>query len=260
MKCEDLFLNVEIPEVLGNRELLQYFEKYKSGDQSAREMIIKHNIKIVMYVVLKKFANTSYALEDLASIGLIGLIKSVNTIDLSKKIQFSTYAYRCINNEILMFIKKDKKHLNKCSLNDTLCIDKIGNELKIEEILYDSNSDLASDCEYREKFVILCKVIKNLSERDRKIVELYFGLIDGVRIHQTEIAGMLNVSQSLVAKRLKEVLLIFREEMEIKGYLSDSNKSSLENIKLSKTDEGLDSKLGIDSTNDEVVNLSLIHI
>ena len=127
MNSNDLFIEDKLPEPLNSKELNFYFEKMHAGDTKARKVIIEHNIKLVLFQVEKFFNHTPYEPQELVSVGIFGLIKSVDTFDTSKKIQFSSYASKCIHNEILMFIRKCKKHLNDNNFDNVISVDKNGN-------------------------------------------------------------------------------------------------------------------------------------
>ena len=152
MKYNDLFIDSKLPKPLKTEEIYEYFEKMKSGDMTAREKIINHNIRLVINEVIKKFSNSPYDLNELVSVGLIGLVKSVDTFDTAKGLQFATYSTRCIDNEILMFLRKGKKSAFDQSINTPIGTDKEGNEKKIEDILEDDTSDFVSDYEDKQLF------------------------------------------------------------------------------------------------------------
>ena len=138
MNYEELFIESnKLPKPLSKKELYSYLEQYKQGDLKAREQVIIHNIRLVLNQVSKKFANTPYDKKELVSIGVVGLVKSVDTFDTDKNFEFATYATRCIDNEILMFLRKGKKSAFDQSINTPIGTDKEGNEKKIEDILED---------------------------------------------------------------------------------------------------------------------------
>ncbi len=159
MKFNDLFIDSNLPKPLENEELYINYTKMKNGDIEARKNIIIHNIRLVKSEVLKRFSNCLYDLNELISIGLIGLIKSVDTFDITKKLQFSTYATKCIDNEIRMFMRKSDNYnyVNHVSLNQPIKIDKDGRELFVEDTLEDYNSDFVTEYENNEVYKKYCK-------------------------------------------------------------------------------------------------------
>lgn len=222
MNSNELFIDDDIPESLSRSEIYFYFEKLKSGDTEAREIIIEHNIRLVLYRVKKLFYNVPYEAKELVSIGLIGLIKSVDTFDTTKKLQFSTYASRCIDNEILMFLKKEKKHSNDKSFDEPLKINKEGIQLSIEDILRDESSNLASDYERKETYLIIRQLVEDLPERDKKIITLNFGFIDDKPLTQREIAKQLNLSQSYVSRLITKILKHIKYQLREQGIIESS--------------------------------------
>lgn len=218
---EDLFLEENVPRALTQEELYEYFERYKNGDFSAREVIINGNIRLVLHQVIKKYLNTVYDKKELVSIGVVGLIKAVDNYDISKNFKFATYAARCINNEINMFIKKGKKYINDISFEKALCVDENGNEMKFEEILNDESSDFVLDYERQEICLIVRDLVESLSGRDKEIIELYFGFGDNEPFSQREIAEKFNISQVYVSKILKRILKKFSEQLKRLGVTDD---------------------------------------
>lgn len=206
-----LFVESNLPKPLTKKEIYEYFKKYQDGDKSAKEKIIKHNIRLVINLVMTKYATVSYEKKELVSIGLLGLIKAVNTFDTSKNVKFSTYAIKCIDNEILMFLRKSKKYVNDVSFNQSLGLDKDGKELTLEDILISNNYDLVSEYENKEIYAIVRQIVEELPDREREIVMLHFGFVDDKIYTQQEIAKKLNITQSYVFKVKKKVLKKMRE-------------------------------------------------
>ena len=223
MDYNELFIEDKLPDPLSQSELYSYFEKMKSGDTKAREIIIKHNIKLVFNQVMKRFYNIPYEKKELVSIGLIGLIKSVDTFDTSKKLQFATYSTRCIDNEILMFLRKGKKYINDDSLDRPLNTDKDGNELSIEDTLSDENSDFVSDYEQKETFIIIRQLVEELPERDKEIITLHFGFINDKPLTQKEIADKLDISQSYVSRLITKILKRIKQQLRERGIVESSS-------------------------------------
>ena len=218
----NLFIQSKLPNILNLEELLNYFEKYHKGDQEAREIIINHNLKLVINRVLIKFLNTPYDTNELVSVGIIGLIKGVDTFDINKKINFSTYAIRCIDNEILMFLRKNKKHLKVDSLDQKINIEE--KKLELKDTLLDNTQNLVKDYEKKESYQILYQVIEKLNKRDQQIITLAFGLYNQKPETQKQIAKKLNVSQSQVSRLIKQILKILKKELEKNPKLTQKEK------------------------------------
>lgn len=205
----DTFIDNNLPKKLSEEELSTLFLEYKNGSLTARDKIIIHNIKLVIYLVNKNFSNTRFDRRELVATGLIGLIKSVDAFDIDKNNKFATYAVRCINNEILAFINRESKIPVARSLNEVVNVDNSGKELVLEDILEDNDADFVSDYENRVVNTEIRKVISNLPDRDRKIVLLYFGFIDDCPHSQAEIASIFKISPTYVSRivtKAKEVI------------------------------------------------------
>lgn len=207
------FIGTEIPKPLEKEVLYEYFEKKNNGDKNARNEIIKHNIRIVIHEVIKRFSNTSYDLQELVSVGLVGLLKSVDTFDLSKGIEFSTYSTKCITNEILAFLRKSKKNINDISLEQPFK-DKLGNDSKLEDMLIDINSNFMLDYENNESYKIIREIVSKLPAREKYIIINYFGFIDNKTMTQREIADKLGLLQPMISKIIKKTLNDIRFELE----------------------------------------------
>ncbi len=196
-----------LPEPLSDSQLKDYFLKYKNGDLKARNEIIKHNLRFVIHIVEKHFKNTDFDQEELVSIGTVGLIKAVDTYDVLKNIRFATYAGRCIENEILMFLKLNKKHLNNISLEQPLDDD---NKRTLADMLEDKQINIELDYEVKDELnyyqKILSKALPLLDSRERQIINYYYYH----KMTQRQIAAKLNLSQNWVShikkcnKKIKE--------------------------------------------------------
>lgn len=210
----------ELPKPLSKQEVYTLFEKYHLGDLEARDKIVNHNIRLVRYEVFGKFKTFQWDKNELFSVGLDGLLKAVMSFDTSKNTEFATYATRCIDNEILMFMRKVKKYETNISFDQALSIDNDGNELKIEEILYDEKIDIVTNYEEKETLHRVQELIKTLPLKEKRIILLHFGFI-GDRIYtQKEIANMMNISQSYVSRLVKKILKKLQNDLTVK-----SNKS-----------------------------------
>ena len=165
------------------------------GDRKARDLLIVHNLRLVVYIA-KKFENTGAGIEDLVSIGTIGLIKAVNSFDGEKNIKLATYASRCVENEILMFLRKTSNVRNDVSLDEPLNVDREGNELLLSDVLADERGDIGERVEAQDEIRLVTRVVGALPERDRRIINMRFGLA-GEREHtQKQVADRLGISQS----------------------------------------------------------------
>lgn len=195
----------KLPPPLEKDEELQYIIKAKKGDIQARNKLIEHNLRLVVFLA-KKYESTKYDLEDLVSIGSIGLIKGINTYKIDKNIKLATYASRCISNEILMFIRKNKKRKTEISLEDALNYDSEGNELHLEDILGTETELVPNEYEHKIDKEILKQEIISLKPRDRQIMVLRYGLDNKEEYTQKEVAIMLGISQSYISRIEKKVI------------------------------------------------------
>lgn len=238
MKFNDLFIDSNLPKILKKEEIYDYFEKMKNGDKIAREKIINHNIRLVINEVLKKFPNSPYDLKELISIGLIGLIKSVDTFDTTKELQFSSYSTKCIDNEILMFMRKEKKYINDISLEQPIGTDEEKKELKIEDTLCDGNSDfvaeLVSKYEDIESYKAIRTVINELPERARNIIIKYFGFENDIPMTQKAIAKELQLSQSYVSRIIKCAVKDISIQLKALGIIEKTYKQKEKSMEEAK--------------------------
>lgn len=204
--------NSSLPEVLSHEETNKYIGMLKSSDDKiAKSKLIEHNLRLVAYIA-DRFKNTGIDKKDLISIGTIGLIKAVNTFDKEKNFKLATYATRCIENEILMAIRH-QKNKNEVSLDEPISRDKDGNELSFSDII-SSNCDIIGDYEkkvFREYFYELTRMSKTLNDREIKIVDLRFGLHNGIPMTQLQIANMMGISQSYISRIEKKALKLLRK-------------------------------------------------
>ena len=194
-----------LPEPLNKEEEIKYVTLSMDGDVEARNKLIEHNLRLVVFLA-KKYDNTGDTLEDLVSIGTIGLIKAVNTYRLDKNIKLATYASRCIDNEILMHLRKNKKKRTEVSFEDSLSYDSDGNELHLEDVL-GTDADIVTkglDDELDKNIVL--EEIKKLSKRDKEIIELRYGLNGKKELTQKDVAKLLGISQSYISRIEKKVI------------------------------------------------------
>ena len=195
----------KLPPPLSKEDELKYLVRAKSGDEEARNILIEHNLRLVVFLA-KKYESTGYDLEDLVSIGSIGLIKGINTYKVDKNIKLATYASRCIANEILMFIRKNKKRKSEISLEDALNYDSEGNELHLEDVMGTDADIVADEFESKEEKQLLTSELRNLDSRDKEIMIMRYGLYNTKEYTQKEIADKLNISQSYISRIEKKVI------------------------------------------------------
>lgn len=195
----------KLPPPLSKAEETFYVTKALEGDEYARSKLIEHNLRLVVFLS-KKYENTGIDLEDLVSIGTIGLIKGVNTYKLDKNIKLATYASRCIDNEILMFLRKNKKRRTEVSLEDSLSYDSEGNELHLEDILGTEGDLVTKGIEEESEKRILRNEIAKLNARDKQIMTLRYGLGKKTEMTQKEVADVLGISQSYISRIEKKVI------------------------------------------------------
>ena len=195
----------KLPEPLTKEDEIKYVQLSMKGDKIAREILIEHNLRLVVFLS-KKYDNTMIDLEDLVSIGTIGLIKGVNTYKLDKNIKLATYASRCIDNEILMYLRKNKKRRTEISFEDSLSYDQEGNELHLEDILGTEKDNVTKKIEDKELEKLLYKELDKLKERDKLIMILRYGLYNSLEYTQKEVAEKLGISQSYISRIEKKVI------------------------------------------------------
>ena len=183
-------------------------------DKSARKILIEHNLRLVVYIA-KKFDNTGVGVEDLISIGTIGLIKAINTFDPGKNIKLATYASRCIENEILMYLRRNNKTRMEVSIDEPLNVDWDGNELLLSDILGTEEDTIYRDLEQEVEKKLLVKALGRLSGREQTIIKMRFGIgmPDGEEKTQKEVADMLGISQSYISRLEKKIMQRLRREM-----------------------------------------------
>lgn len=206
-----------LPPPLSQSEEKSIMERIEAGDNSAREPLITHNLRLVVYIA-KKFESNSAGVEDLISIGTIGLIKAVNTFCPSRNIKLATYASRCIENEILMFMRKSSQLKNEVSIDEPLNIDWDGNELLLSDILGSEQDLINTKIEQDVERKLVLSAVEKLSDREKVIMELRFGL-NGRKEHtQKEVADELGISQSYISRLEKKIIARLKNEMEKAGW------------------------------------------
>lgn len=201
-----------LPPPLSNDEESYLLNKLKKKDYGVKSILIERNLRLVVYIA-RKFENTGVGVEDLVSIGTIGLIKAINTFNPSKNIKLATYASRCIENEILMFLRRNNKIKTEISIDEPLNIDWDGNELLLSDILGTDNDIIHRSIEDEVDKELLNEALKKLSIREKKIMELRFGLSNGVEKTQKEVADMLGISQSYISRLEKRIISRLKKEI-----------------------------------------------
>lgn len=200
-----------LPPPLDPEEEVYYLSNLKK-DESIKGILIERNLRLVVYIA-RKFDNTKISIEDLISIGTIGLIKAVNTFDPDKNIKLATYASKCIENEILMYLRKTSKIKNEISFDEPLNIDWDGNELLLSDILGTEGDIIYKYIEDEVDKTLLNQAIEKLSPREKTIVELRFGLKNGLEKTQKEVADLLGISQSYISRLEKRIIKRLQKEM-----------------------------------------------
>ncbi len=195
----------KLPPPLSKEEELAALIRLKEGDESARDILIEHNLRLVVFLA-KKYESAGYDIEDLVSIGSIGLIKGINTYKIDKNIKLATYASRCIANEILMFLRKNKRRKTEISFEDALNFDSEGNELHLEDVLGTDEDIVIKEFETAMDKKMLANEINKLEPRDKQIMVLRYGLNNTEEYTQKEVAEMLGISQSYISRIEKKVI------------------------------------------------------
>ena len=194
-----------LPEPLSKEEEDYYVLLKEKGDIDAKDKLIEHNLRLVVFLA-KKYENTGVDLEDLVSIGSIGLIKAINTFSSDKNIKLATYASRCIDNEILMYLRKNKKVKSEVSIDQALSLDSDGNELHLEDIIGTDKDEITKSIEKEDDKELMINEILSLKPRDREIMILRYGLLGSDEYTQKEVAEKLGISQSYISRIEKKVI------------------------------------------------------
>ena len=212
------YSNEVFPEPLTNEEEAEYIKKMKLGDKEARNKLIEHNLRLVAHIV-KKFETSGNDIDDLIGIGTVGLIKGIDTYSLDKKVKLTTYAAKCAENEILMFFRSNKKNAKNVSIYDGISYDKEGNEITILDVLKTKDPDYLEDIYLKDNIQLLKKYLSILSKRERKIINMRYGLSNEEEKTQKEIAHIMGISRSYVSRIEKRAITkILREFIRNKNY------------------------------------------
>ena len=209
------------PKTLTPEEERYYLERLKQGDMEAKSILVSHNLRLVAHIV-KKYSNSSKDADDLISVGAIGLIKAINSYSLDKGAQLSTYAARCIENELLMLFRANKNHQGNISLEDTIGTEKDGNEIMLGDVICDLDTDVLEMVESNILTEKLINIIKNsLSEREYKILCMRYGIGGQIAYTQREVAKKLGISRSYISRLEKKALETVRQQVRAKKIYSD---------------------------------------
>ena len=202
-----------LPPPLTKEQEEQAFAMLMTDDPKGREKLIVHNLRLVVYIA-KKFESTGICVDDLVSIGTIGLIKAVNTFSPEKNIKLATYASRCIENEILMFLRKSSQHRSDISIDEPLNIDWDGNELLLSDILGTDEDTVNSSIEDDAEKAVLRETVASLPQRERIIMEMRFGMKTGKEMTQKEVADVIGISQSYISRLEKKIIKKLKKELD----------------------------------------------
>lgn len=202
-----------LPSPLTKEEEKKYLQLLSEGDEYARSVLIERNLRLVVYIA-RKFENTGINIEDLISIGTIGLIKAVNTFDVERKIKLATYASRCIENEILMYLRRTSRMRKEISFDEPLNVDWDGNELLLSDVLGTDPDIITKKLESAVDKDLLKKALSGLNEREQKIMTLRFGLQNKRRKTQKDVADLLGISQSYISRLEKKIIKQLKQEFK----------------------------------------------
>ena len=202
-----------LPAPLAPEEEKALLARMAAGDRAARDELICHNLRLVVYLS-KKYESSGVPPEDLVSIGTIGLIKAVNTFTPERNIKLATYASRCIGNEILMYLRKTSSRRQEASIDEPLNVDSDGNELLLSDVLGTDENQVGQRLEQDAERAVLRRSVERLSARERQIMELRFGLVDGVEHTQKEAADAIGISQSYISRLEKRIIRDLRRQLE----------------------------------------------
>lgn len=202
-----------LPPPLSKEEESIIFKKIENGDDKVRDELIVHNLRLVVYIA-RKFENTGAGIEDLISIGTIGLIKAVKTFCPSRNIKLATYASRCIENEILMYLRKTSSLKNEVSIDEPLNVDWDGNELLLSDVLGSDPDIVNKDIELEDEKALVLKTIDSLDERERTIMYMRFGIGGGKEYTQKQVADILGISQSYISRLEKRIIVRLKKTIE----------------------------------------------
>lgn len=233
---DNIFTEETLPKILTKEEIIEHFNKYKLGSLESRDILITHNIRLVIHQTFKNFSDVNVEKDELVSIGLIGLIKAVDTYEISKG-EFSTYASKCINNEILQVLRK--KQMNTMSFDETIHKDNDEDELKLMDIICDDSANYIEQYEEKEIIYALFEYINNLDIMKRQIIKMFFGIDYSKTYTQIEISEILGFSPSYISRIIKSNINQFKMKLFNNGFIELTKKEleELDETKESKSKE-----------------------
>ena len=202
-----------LPPPLSVEEESEILEKLETNNKEAKKILVERNLRLVVYIA-KKFENSGVNIEDLISIGTIGLMKAINTFDINKNIKLATYASRCIENEILMYLRRNNRTKNEVSIDEPLNTDGDGNELLLSDILGSEEDNIFKNLEIESDKRVIDEYLENLNDREKCIMELRFGFKCGEEKTQKEVADMLGISQSYISRIEKKIIHNMKREIK----------------------------------------------
>ena len=225
MSSNELFIeSSNLPKPLTKDEIKALVIEMQNGSAEAREKLIIHNIRLVINEAVNKFSSYIIDKKDFVSVGIIGLIKAVDNFDLSKNIEFSSFAVKCIDNEILMFLNKNTKYLETDSIDRVISEDQDGSELRVIDLLV-SDENIADDYEYSEVLDILISLVEKLPEKEQSIIKHYYGICNSKMMNQKDLATLIGVDKSVISKRQKAILEKLRAMLESRGVIEKKSNN-----------------------------------
>jgi len=211
----NVFSGIEVPKVLKEEQLMICLENYKNGDMEAKQLLIEHNIRLVLYISRKYLRNcesSNIDFEDLVMTGIEGLIKGINTYRFDKGVKLSVYITKCINNEILMYLKKNKRYENVVHFEEIINVDFDGNELTWEDVCQDDTCNYLEYFIRNMEYIRIREIIEDLDDSDKEFVKLYFGFYDRI-YNQKEIAEIMGISQSYTSRKIKRLSMKLKKKL-----------------------------------------------
>ena len=208
-----------LPEILNEHEIISNFKDYQQGNLKAREILIERNLRLVKYLIYKNYSEVPYDKEELFSIDIIGLIKAIDSYKTDKLIKFTTYASKCINNEILMYLRKNNNQLNHISMETSIIQTFENDEIYIKNIIKDDSKDIVEEYEKKEEYEIVRNIVNSLPDNDKLIIMLYFGFIDDKRLTQRQISKITGIEQSLISRKIKKIITTISNELKNYDYV-----------------------------------------
>ena len=219
-KVESFLSDYFLPASISDKELIELFKRYRNGDLEAKDIIVRYNIKFVIYYINKKYYTLWFDKNDLVQVGNIGLLNAVETFDISYNVKFFTYLSKCIDNEILRFLKSEKKHFYVDSFDNPICDD---SDFRLGETILD-DFDLEGSIINSELKDSILSEIENLPDNDKRILTMYFGFFDSERYTQLEIADMFSITHTYLSRKISKLVSDLGKNLSEKGYIDISNK------------------------------------